>query len=758
MFTTLRSGILAYIYAATLVPAAALAQQPRDTPKAGTEGSADTFDFGARTSGDTRANRAIVVTGVRDESSTVATGLPLSIAETPQSVTVVDRTRIEDFNLNSVNEVLAQTPGVAILNVDSNRTNFLVRGFPIRNFLLDGVPTIYQVSGYENSAVGDVAIYDRIEVVRGAAALFTGIGDPSATVNLVRKRAPREADSYINMMAGSFDYYRIEADIGAPITDDGSVRARAVGAYTYADSYIARQHDNIPVLYGTIEADLTPTTSVRAGIDYLETDSRESGWGSVPVLFSDGTPTDLPTSYSTAANWTYWNRQLTTIFAGVEQKIGDDWLAKINYNRRDGFNTSALFAAPNGYPNQDGTGLPAPWSFYGEVDQKEDAFDASLGGVVSLFGREHEVLVGGNYFKRDFSILRSAFASDMPDGFPTSGFPNILRFDGAVPRPQIIKDDTPASTQDIRQMGGYGVVRLNPADWLKVIGGVRYTDFRTEQTNFLADGTVNGSNPGSVNETDRLTPYGGIVIDVVPTVSAYASYAQLFTPVTARDANNDILPPTTGTNYEAGLKATPLGDGFVMSLAGFYSEQKDVVQTDPNAVPNSLPDGGTPAISVPGISSRGVEAEVQGEPVRGLRLFASYTYTDSENADGDPFNTFLPQHIARAYGTYLLPGDRLTVGGGVSFQSDIYDTGPIPSGAFDDSDNAVLAPGRVEQDAFALVNLLARYKLSEQATVGINVDNLFDKTYYSSLRFAFGGAGGFYGSPRTVMGNIRFRF
>lgn len=757
------SASLTSACAFALLPAAAHAQAASSSGDGAAAQSvrAENRDGGASSSegrAQRGANREIVVTGFRTESPTAATGLPLSIAETPQSVTVVDRQRIEDFNLNTVNDVLVQTPGVAIVNVDSNRTNFLVRGFPIRNFLLDGVPTIYQVSGYENSAVGDVAIYDRIEVVRGAAALFTGIGDPSATVNLVRKRAPREAQGYFNLQAGSFDYYRVESDVGGPVTADGSVRFRVVGAYTNRDSYIARQHDNVPVLYGTIEADLTPTTSVRAGIDYLKTDSRASGWGSVPVLFNDGTPTDLPTSYSTAADWTFWDRELTTIFAGIEQKIGENWLAKANYNRRDGFNTSALFAAPNGYPNPDGTGLPAPWNFYGEVEQNEDAADASLGGIVSLFGRDHELLVGGNYFRRDFSILRSAFAFPPPEGFPTTGFPNIFTFDGDVPRPAIIEDDTPSSTQDIRQIGGYAVARLNPADWIKIIGGIRYTDYRTERTNFLADGSVNAANPSSVNQQDRFTPYGGIVLDIIPALSAYASYAQVFSPVTARDRNNEILPPTTGTNYEAGLKATPFGEGFVMSLAGFYSKQDNVVQTDPNAIPNSLPDNSTPAISVSGISSRGLEAEVSGEPARGLRLFGSYTYTDTQNAADQPFNTFIPQHIGRVFGTYLLPGDRLTIGGGISVQSRIYDTGPIPTGRFGANGAPVLETGEIEQDGFILASLLARYQVTDDITLGANVENLFDKKYYSTLRFAFGGAGAFYGAPRTVMGNIRFRF
>ena len=252
-----------------------------------------------------------------------------------------------------------------------------------------------------------MAIYDRVEVIRGAAGLVAGVGDPSATVNLIRKRAPAEVRGYYSMQGGSFSSYRFEGDVGGPVTKDGSVRARIVAAYTDRESYINLQHDRIPVLYGTIEWDVTAHTRLRVGADYLRTDSQGAGWGTIPLLYSDSTKTDFPRSFTGAAPWNQWLRETTTVFAAVEQDIGRNWLVRVSYNGRRSDNDSTLFNIPNGFPNRDGTGLGAPFSFYGEVDQNEDSLDAYVAGKVKLFGREHEVVAGLDHIERDFAAGRT---------------------------------------------------------------------------------------------------------------------------------------------------------------------------------------------------------------------------------------------------------------------------------------------------------------------------------------------------------------
>src|SRR3546814_6186792 len=130
-----------------------------------------------------------------------------------------------------------------------------------------------------------MAVYERIEVVRGAAGLVTCVGDPSATVNLVRKRPTDTFHGSANLSAGSWDYYRIEWDISGPIAGNGRIRARLVGAYTDNRQQVRFQHDKSPALYGIVEADLTPTTLVRAGFDYLKTDTKPGAWRSAERRF-----------------------------------------------------------------------------------------------------------------------------------------------------------------------------------------------------------------------------------------------------------------------------------------------------------------------------------------------------------------------------------------------------------------------------------------------------------------------------------------
>ena len=159
---------------------------------------------------------AITVTGKEDTATTEGTGsyttsetvaatrLPLSLRETPQSVTVITRQRMDDQQLNSVQDVLENTTGVTSYQSDSERTSFYSRGFLINNIQYDGIPTVVGdiING---SGIGslDTAFYDRVEVVRGATGLLTGTGNPSAAINLVRKRPTREFSAAASLGAGS---------------------------------------------------------------------------------------------------------------------------------------------------------------------------------------------------------------------------------------------------------------------------------------------------------------------------------------------------------------------------------------------------------------------------------------------------------------------------------------------------------------------------------------------------------------------------
>src|SRR5690606_10007729 len=130
----------------------------------------------------------IIVTGARSKQvnlneSGSATGLDLSLRETPQSVTVVDRQRIDDFALTTVNDLLEQTVGVTVQRNETDRTEYSARGFAVTNFQIDGIglPLLGSVDGDI-----DTILYERVDIVRGANAIMTGVGNPSATINYLR--------------------------------------------------------------------------------------------------------------------------------------------------------------------------------------------------------------------------------------------------------------------------------------------------------------------------------------------------------------------------------------------------------------------------------------------------------------------------------------------------------------------------------------------------------------------------------------------
>ncbi|WP_150652465.1 TonB-dependent siderophore receptor, partial [Pseudomonas fluorescens] len=233
-----------------------------------------------------------------------ATGLPLSIRETPQSVTVITRQQMDDRGVQSVGDALRNTPGISMQKYDSDRTEFSARGLAITNFQYDGVNIPYDGVYGENPNNGDdAASIDRIEIIKGATGLMTGSGDPSATVNLIRKKPTKEFKASISGTVGSWDAYRTVGDISGPLTESGNVRGRFVGAYSDQNSYLDHYSQRKDLFYGILEADMSDDTLLTFGVDKSSTTPRGSSWTGNPVYFTDGGRTDFGRHFNSAADW-----------------------------------------------------------------------------------------------------------------------------------------------------------------------------------------------------------------------------------------------------------------------------------------------------------------------------------------------------------------------------------------------------------------------------------------------------------------------
>jgi len=683
--------------------------------------------FAQDTGADATTLDKIVVKGERAEGYSVrrtsaGTRFDLAPREIPQSVSIISHQRIEDQNLDDIIDVLANTTGVSSTQSDTERTEFYARGFYIDSYQYDNLPTqMVQNWSYGDSGL-DLALYDRVEVVRGATGLLTGAGNPSASVNLIRKHADSaELTGSVSVNVGSWGRTRSTVDVTTPLNASGTVRARVIGSYLDTESQMDRYDQHKTLGYAVIDADLTPDTQLSVGYDYQQKRANGATWGGFPMLFSDGSPTPFDKSFSANPGWTYWDTTSKRLFATLEHGFANDWKVRLGATHDETKADDKLF-----YPAYNdwttgaslldpvtGAGVTPSAGFY-NTERKVDAVDGYVEGPFQLFGREHQVMAGLSYNKRDYANY-----GDYQMGW--SPLDNYLAGVADFPEPNWVSTLPLQSEGTITQKAGYAAARLALADPLKLILGARYTDWKSE-------------GEGSDRSHKETTPYAGLVYDLNDTWTTYAAYTEIFQPQTARDRNATYLDPVDGKSYEVGVKAAWFDNRLNASLAVFRIEQDNVAQITNEPIP-SRP-GEFAYIGARGTVSRGFELELNGELAPGWNgTFGASRYV-AKDINGADINTNLPQTTIKLFTSYTPQSlSDLTVGGGVNWQNGIYY--PVP------------AYGRIEQESYALVSAFVRYRLAPQFSVQANLNNLLDKEYLSQIN-----GYGAYGDGRN--GSITF--
>lgn len=675
-------------------------------------------------------------------STSSATGLPLSIRETPQSVTVITRQQMDDRGVQSIRDALRNTPGVSTQKYDSDRTEFAARGFAITNFQYDGVNQPYDgVYGENPNNSDDSASLDRIEVIKGATGLMTGSGDPSATVNLIRKKPTKEFKASISGTVGSWDSYRTAGDVSGSLTDSGNVRGRFVGVYQDKDSYIDHYSQKKDLYYGILEADLTDDTLLTFGIDKSSATPRGSSWTGNATYFADGGRTDFSRSFNPAADWSRRDFDEISYFASLEQALANDWKFKASLSEKTTDHDTQLASAGYGNPDRaTGEGMSLFWGRF-EGHRVQDTADVNVSGPFTLGGREHELVAG----------VMTSHSRQTGSTYDISAFESvpgsIYDWEGRLPKQEFPVNGKYERTQS--QNGVYLATRLRPTDDLSVILGSRLSTFKyNEDYRYIAASPLDDTH-ASYKEHGIVTPYAGVVYDLNDVYSVYASYTSIYQPQTYKDASGMTLAPVEGDSYETGLKAAYFDGRLNASLALFRIEQDGVAeQTGTNAITN---EGIFKAVD--GTTTKGVELELAGELAEGWNLTAGYTYARTRDKDeqrifGYPLSTSKPEHVVRTFTTYRLPGalDNVTVGGGISWQSAFY--GKIYSAPAGDYTS-------IKQGGYTLVDLMTRYQYNEHLSFTANAHNVFDKKYLSGL-------GNydttFYGEPRNLMLTTQWDF
>ncbi|QER40608.1 TonB-dependent siderophore receptor [Acinetobacter suaedae] len=678
----------------------------------------------------------IIVKAERDKASTsytaetASTALPLNLKlkELPQSVSVVTQQRMQDQGLTTLVDVAENVTGLTVNRYETNRGGIYSRGFVVDNYIIDGIPTTYTLPWSSGEIFASTAIYDHIDIVRGATGLTTGTGNPSAAINMVRKRATSKVPTAnIEVTGGSWNNYGVMGDIANSLNDSGTLRGRAVAKYEEGDSFTNLLSKERLTLLLTGEADLTNSTLLSVGISYQDDDPRGPMWGGLPVYFSDGTRTNLPKKTTTSQDWTRWQVKYTNWFADLTQQINDNWNVKFSYAHGKREADSKLFYV-SGYPNKEtGMGLSGFAGSY-DVNIDQDNLTLQVDGQFDLFGRDHKVAVGYQYSNQDFTALGRT-------GTMTQPIESIYRWNASLAEP-VWGDWTSSEKYTVKQNAVFAATQLSLLDPLKLIVGGRVTDYEKDL----------GAKAKKIKYEHEFIPYAGLVYDINSNYSAYVSYTSIFQPQNQKDMSNNYLDPIKGNSTEIGLKSSWFDDRLNGTLAIFNIKQDNLAQAAGQIERNGVQE--TYYRAAKGAESKGFELEVSGQITPNWNLTAGYSQYEATDAKGDDINTELPRKMIQTYTTYQFPNqwDALSVGAGINWQSDTYIFAKnVPAGA----------DPKVVQGSYALVNLMAKYKINKDLSAQLNINNVFDKDYYGVFP-AYGQIT--HGAPRNATLTFRYQF
>ncbi|MBT0625273.1 TonB-dependent siderophore receptor [Pseudomonas fluorescens] len=700
---------------------------------------------------------ATTVTGARAGATTDGTGAYTtgavtigkgehSLRETPQSVSVMTRQLMDDQNVTTIDDVMERTPGITTYESPMGGKYFYSRGFKmLGQYQYDGVPLDMGKDYVQaDSFTANMAIYDRVEVLKGAAGMLKGAGTASGAVNFVRKRPQAKPTTSLSLSAGTWDNYRADLDTGGALNDSGTVRGRAAVSQQTRGSYmdIAKRQDQ--AAYAALDFDLDADTTLGVGASYEDVDASPC-WGGLP-RYSDGKSAKLSRSTCLGQSWNDWQSQRATFFADLTHHFSDDW--KLNVAAVHSRNLQDIK-----YAASEGTiayGNPAPtansYAALMDYDHRDFGVDAYLDGKFEAFGLEHELIIGANgsrgtqddvYAIQNLPTRVNIYQPDhhLPEPANDTFWPNMYR-GGTV-------------KETATQYGTYATLRLRLAEPLLFIVGSRVSWYENRrQSNNLAWGEW-AVQDARTRETGEVTPFAALIYDLDENLSVYASYADIFQPQSSyATVDGAALKPQIGDNYELGIKGEWFEGRLNSSLALFRAVQKNTAETDYLSVCPTSSDGY--CYSDTGKTrAQGVEAEVSGELLERLQVFGGYTYTQTKTlknidsaVEGGVSNSYVPRHMLRMWGDYQLDGalSKWSVGTGVNAQSSNYRVQGI----------------KLEQAGYAVWNARLAYRLDDTWTVALNGNNVFDKHYYQTVGTA--AWGNFYGEPRNFTVSVKGNF
>jgi len=532
---------------------------------------------------------------------------PISPMDLPQSVSIVGQSQIRDQQALRLSDVVRNINGVYLATTRGNTQEaFSARGysFSSNNMFKNGTRV-------NSGAMPEVSSLERVEVLKGSAAILYGNVAPGGILNMVTKQPKFRTGGEISMRAGSYDLYKPAVDVYGPISSKLAYRIN--GTYEYANSF--RDVVNSKRYYFNPSLLFKPgkNTEILVQGDYLHHDfTPDFGIGSV-----DNTKVaDLPRNTFLGTPWQYARTEQATAGVSVKHRINEVWslngAVSWQQYKRDYYSTERIQASANG-----------DWVRpLNKTKSQEDYYIAQFDVTGKLkTGSIGHILLAGVDADR-YNTL--SYTYNQPTTYDTI---NIYE-----PSKYKQRTDIPAATAirrlrtPINRFGAYVQDLVSITEKLKVLAGVRWSIQEGLPPDTLS--LTNNTRTKGVHKTDRaFSPRLGVVYKLRPTTSLFVSYSNSFAVNSGTDVYGNAVAPSIIDQYELGVKNDLLKGLLSVNVTAYRIVNNNLAQTAQFKADGTTPNNDANIKTLTGqTTSDGVELDIAGHPVTGLDIIAGYSY------------------------------------------------------------------------------------------------------------------------------------
>ncbi len=675
--------------------------------------------------------------GFKADFQESATKTPLSIRETPQSISVITRESMDARQARDLTTALELSASVVPLGSSGvfgghgrvPGDSFVLRGQALnqnRDIRNDG----FSVNTYSNAT--DLVLFERVEVVKGPSSVLYGQSSLSGFINRVRKKPLAEQSLGVVAQAGSYDTYRAELDATGRLSEGQGIDGRFIGLFEDAGAFVDGVKSQRQLIAPSASFEFGENT--RLLLQGFYQDDEYTQHVGVP-LRGDGDELEaigIPRSRFYGDPGGDSDGRILDLGLQLDHQLSDNWLVALRLGRND--NRDHRVLDNYGFGLYEG-GASYVYSSVFDYDANNYSGEIRLDGRFEAFGKTHQFLAGverrdtetvyagdftylgriGNIYEDDFADFNSGIGAE----------PNTI--------------DRTTNTVD---QGFYTQLVLSITERTRLVTGARY-DLARQTNDYL---NANGRTNVRLNK-DAWTYRLGVTQDLTDNITAFALYAQSFVPVTALAADGSILEPETGEGFELGLKTEWFDQRLGATFSAFRQEREDVPLSMTRAECLAGGAGLTSCSRSAGLQwTDGVELELAGSPVDGLTLGVALSWLDGEHAERDD-----PLFGTQPNGT-------------VRRQSNFYVNSELQSGPLHGLGMGAtlisLGDRFLSNDTFVKgyerVDLNFSYTAITRWDFGLQVRNLFDETYLESVSWR--GSENYFGSPRAALFRAEYTF